>query len=97
MLSVSVAGDTITLTQITLGLPDHALAMQMAIRADGREHPIDSGSPDVLQALWINSRVLEATLKRGDRTVARGRYELSEDGATLTVSTANHIVVFQRA
>jgi hypothetical protein len=49
--------------------------MRMAIRVDGREHPLDFDSSDVLQALWINARVLEATLKRGDRTVARGRYE----------------------
>jgi hypothetical protein len=97
MLSVGVAGETITLTQVTLGAPGHEVAMKMTIRADGQDHPVQSGSPDVLQAWWTNSRVLEATLKRGDDTVVRGRYELSADGTTLTVSTAGHVLVFRRA
>ena len=97
MLSVAVAGETITLTQVTLGTPGHEVAMKMAIRADGQEHPVQSGSPDVLQACWTNPRVLDATLKRGDDTVVRGQYELSVDGTTLTVSTAGHVLVFRRA
>jgi hypothetical protein len=97
MLSLGVAGETITMTQVTLGMPGHELAMKMAIRADGQEHPIEPGSPEVLQARWINSHVLEATVKRGDQTVARGQYELSQDGATLTISTTDHVVVFERA
>jgi hypothetical protein len=71
--------------------------MQMAIRADGQEHRIESASPDILQARWIDSRVLEVILKRGDQYVARGQYELSADRATLTVSTTDHVVVFERA
>jgi hypothetical protein len=97
MLSLGVAGETITLTQVTLGGPGHELAMQMAIRADGQEHRIESGSPEVLQARWIDSRVLEVIVKRGRQTFARGQYELSEDGATLTISTNDHVVVFERA
>jgi hypothetical protein len=69
----------------------------MAIRADGQEHPLESSGGEVLQARWINARVLEMTVKKGGQTVARGQYELSEDGATLTVSTKEHVVVFERA
>jgi hypothetical protein len=97
MLSIGVAGETITLTQVALGRPGHESAMQMAIRADGQEHRIESASPDILQARWIDSRVLEVILKRGDQYVARGQYELSAYRATLTVSTTDHVVVFERA
>lgn len=70
--------------------------MRMAIRADGQEHRIESGSPEVLQARWIDSRVLEVIVKRDDQTVARGQYELSEDRVTLTISTTDHVMVFER-
>jgi len=96
MLSVDVAGDAIAFTEVWLDRLGHQLASRMTIRADGQEHPLDS-SGTVLQACWINARVLEVTVKRGDQTVGRGQYELSEDGATLTVSTTEHVVVVERA
>ena len=95
MLSVEVAGDVITFTEVWLDRLGHQLASRMTIRADGQEHPLDSGGT-VLQACWINARVLEVTVKRGDHTVGRGQYELSEDSATLTVSTTEHVIVFER-
>jgi hypothetical protein len=97
MLSVRVAGDVITMTHVALGRRGDESAMKMAIRADGQEHPLGPESEEVLQACWINARVLEVTVKRGDQTVGRGQYELSEDGTNLTVSTTEHVVVFERA
>jgi hypothetical protein len=95
-LSVDVAADVVTFTEFWLDRRGHELASRMAIRVDGQEHPLDSGGP-VVQACWINRRVLEVTVKRGDQTVGRGQYESSDDSATLTVSTTDHVVVFERA
>jgi hypothetical protein len=50
-----------------------------------------------VRACWLNARVLEVTLKRSDQIVGRGEYELSEDAASLTVSTPQNVVVFERA
>jgi hypothetical protein len=96
MLSVDVAGDVMTFTEVWLDRLGHELASRMTIRADGQEHPLDS-SGTVLQASWINARVLEVTVKRGNQTVGRGQYELSEDRTTLTASTTEHVLVFERA
>jgi hypothetical protein len=95
MLAVNAAGDVITFTSVWLGVQGQQLASRTTIRADGQEHPLDSSG--VVRACWINTRILELTLKTGDRPVGRGQYELSEDGTTLTVSTPEHVVVFERA
>jgi hypothetical protein len=95
-LSVAAAGDLLTMTHVTLGTGREA-AVRVAIRTDGREHSIDAGGTEVLQACWIGPRVLEMIAKRGGQTVARGEYALSEDGSTLTVSTTADVVVFERA
>ena len=96
LLSVNVAGDAITFTTVWLDLEGQQLASRTTIQADGQEHPLD-GSGTVVRACWINTLILEVTLKTSDQTVGRGQYQLSEDGATLTVSTPEHVVVFERA
>ena len=97
VMSVVVAGDVVTVTHVTLGPPGEALAQKMAIQADGQEHPLGNDGGAVLHARWINRRVLEMTVKRGGETLGQGRYEVSEDGAMLTVSTPEHVVVYERA
>jgi hypothetical protein len=52
--------------------------------ADGRNHPVDHGY--VLNAKWLSSRALETVINREDREVGRVKYEVSKDGATLTLS-----------
>ena len=51
---------------------------------------------DVLQARWINPRVLETVVTRGSELVGRGQYEVSEAGDLLTVSTTDRIVPVER-
>jgi hypothetical protein len=93
---VNAAGDVITFTSVWRDGQGQQLASRTTIRADGQERPLDP-SGTVVRACWISTRILEVILKTGDQTVGHGQYELSEDGATLTVSTSEHVVVFERA
>jgi hypothetical protein len=96
MLSVEIAGDVVTMTHVTFGQPGDESAMRMSIRADGREHRLEPGGVEVLQARWIDSRVLEMVVTRGTEAVGRGQYEVSEAGDLLTVSSTDRVVVFER-
>jgi hypothetical protein len=67
------------------------------VRAHGSER--DTGNGYVLVARWIGSRVLETIAKKDGAVVARGRYEVSPDGKTLTVGDAagDQVLVLNRA
>jgi hypothetical protein len=96
MLSVETVGDVITMTHVTFGQPGDESAMRMSIRADGRAYRIEPDAAEVLQARWINPRVLEVVVTRGPETVGRGQYEVSEAGDLLTVSTTDRVLIFER-
>jgi hypothetical protein len=90
---IKLAHDAVAvLPRIVLGLH---LAAAGCTPSAGRDHPTCCFFQSSL--FQPDARVLEMTMTKGDQTVARGQYELSDDGATLTVSTADHVVVFERA
>jgi hypothetical protein len=88
--------DLITLTQIAADPEGRESAMKMTIQADGQEHPVRFGNELRLQARWTDVRTLETILKHGQRIVSKGTYELSADGRSLVVSTADQRIVFER-
>jgi len=97
ILEFELAGDTITLTQISSDESGRAVAVKMTIRADGGEYPTPYGNGIVLQARWASPRTLEAAVKNGEHVLSHGTYEVSSDGRSLTFSTAGGLVAFDRS
>jgi hypothetical protein len=87
---------SLTLTQIAADAAGRESAVKMAIQIDGQDHPIKFGNDLVLRAKWTELGALETIVKQGERIVGKGMYEVSADGQSLIVSTAEHTVVFAR-
>jgi hypothetical protein len=72
--------------------------------ADGRTHP-DAAAPGVFATSTISPRGLEVTATKDGTPVGRASYEVSDDGGTLTATTAGtdasgrsfeQVIVFDR-
>jgi hypothetical protein len=96
VVEFELTDDIVTLTQIAADPTGRESAMKMTIRADGQEHPAQFGNELMLEATWTEARTLETIVKHGERIVSKGTYELSADGQSLVVSTADQRVVFER-
>lgn len=97
ILEFAAAGDTITITQVALDASGHEVAATMVLRADGQDHPSEYGSEQVVRSTWIRPHLLETEHKKGGRVLARGTYEVSEEGNTLSVSTKGQVIVLDRS
>jgi hypothetical protein len=96
LVEFEVTNDVVTLTQIVIDPSGRESAMKMVIQTDGQDHPVQTADGLMLQATWINPRTLETFAKRGDVVVSKGTYEVSPDGQSLVVSTAEERLVFAR-
>ena len=96
VVEFELTDDIVTLTHIAADPAGRASAMKMTIQADGQEHPAQFGNELMVQARWIEVRTLETIVKHGERIVSKGTYELSADGQSLVVSTADQRLVFER-
>ena len=64
------------------------------IVADGQEHPVGSGYS--LMAAWRNEHVLETLGRKDGEVIGRGRYEVADDGRTMTISSDEQTIVLDR-
>jgi hypothetical protein len=85
-LQFAVAGDSVTITHTGLGASGQAEHSVNTILANGSEVP-SGQSGYVVIARWLGTHILETVAKKDGRIVGQGRYEVSLDGTTLTVST----------
>jgi hypothetical protein len=88
--------EEIKLTQVGTDTAGHEIAIRTTICADGQEHPAPFGEGVRLKAFWTTSLRLDATLTTSDRTISRCSYEVSADGKSLVVSTAENRILFKR-
>ena len=96
VVEFDLADGALILTQIAADAAGRNMAMKMAIKADGLDHPIQFGDELTLQATWSGARTLETVVKRRDQIVATGTYEVAADGQSLVVSTSERRIVFER-
>jgi hypothetical protein len=96
ILKVAAAGDIITITQVALDASGREVAATMALRADGLDHPSERGG-QIVRSTWIRPDVLQVEHKQGPHVLARGTYEVSQEGSTLSVSMQEQVIVFDRA
>ena len=96
VVEFQLSGEEIKLTQVATDTTGHEIAITTIICADGHEHPVPFGEGIRLKALWTTSLMLEATFTATDRTLSRWSYEVSPDGRSLVISTAEQRIVFKR-
>ena len=94
-LEIVVSGDAVTFTNVVVDTSGHEERGTHTILVDGSAHPPgDTGR--ALIARWLGSHVLEAVEAKDGQVVGRGTYEVSADGATMTISSAEQVVVLER-
>jgi hypothetical protein len=95
-LEFTVDGDRVTILNIVLDDSGHEETGSNTILVDGSEHPSEERSGYVLTARWHGARVLETEAKKDGQKVGWGRYEVSDDGKTLTISGDDQVIVLDR-
>jgi hypothetical protein len=83
-LNISIAGEHATFAFVSVDPRGEERRGEPSIIIDGHHHATDYGVGYV--AKWLGSRVLEVTATKEGRATGRGRYEVSPNGRTLTVS-----------
>ena len=90
----AVVGDAVTVTHTGVDASGQAERSQHTILADGQAHTSEHGSGYV--ARWLGSHTLEVEATKDGQIVDRGRYEVSADGQTLTISGGEQLIVLER-
>jgi hypothetical protein len=93
-LRVDVDGDLVTIADVVVDASGRAAAGEHTVRADGVERLAANGY--ALTATWRGPRVLETVATKDGAVVGRGTYAVSDDGATLTVTTDEQLLVLDR-
>jgi hypothetical protein len=96
MLEFGMAGGTITMTQVVVDPSGHHIAIKLAIRIDGTRQPVRFGQGLILEARLAESQRLDAVIRNGEHIVSQGTYDVSADRRTLTFTTSETQMVFDR-
>jgi hypothetical protein len=96
VVEFQVSGEEIHLTQVAADTTGHEIAITTTIRADGHEHPVPFGEGVRLKALWATPLRLEAMFTMSEQKMSAWSYEVTPDGKSLFISTANDRIVFKR-
>ena len=96
MLEFGVAGDIVTITDVVIDAEGREAHGKNTILADSVEHSSEERNGYVLMARWRGQHVLETEAKKDDQIVGWGRYEVSDDGKTLTISGDEQMIVLDR-
>ena len=92
----AIAGDEVTITDTFVdehGRPSRGVN---TLRVDGIQRPMDHGF--AMLVAWHGPSCLEAIVTRDREPVSRVRYQVSEDGTTLTISdaAAEQVIVLEK-
>jgi hypothetical protein len=95
-LQFSVTGNTVTISDIVVDASGREEHGENTILADGKEHASEERNGYVLMASWRGSHVLETVAQKDGQVVGWGKYEVSDDGKTLTISGDEQMIVLDR-
>jgi hypothetical protein len=99
-----VEGQTVSLKYDGVNASGQAEEGARTFEADGQAHP-DAAAPGVLATSTISPRGLDVSASKDGAPVGRASYEVSDDGGTLTATTAGtdaggrsfeQVIVFDR-
>ena len=104
-LRFDVDGDSVTLTHGGINASGHEESGVTTLLADGKEHALPEAPAMLVTTRWLDSRVLETVVRKDGEIAARGVYEVSADGKTLTATVSGtdaggrdfqQVIVFDR-
>lgn len=83
--TIEVEGDRIQISEESMQASGDIQTVTVDAAFDGAAHPI-SGSPTVDAAIYklVDERTMEVVFKKGGKVVAKERFVVAEDGATMT-------------
>jgi hypothetical protein len=90
----AVDGDILVVTHSFVHEDGREHHDDQVVRADGISHNTNNGY--ALTTTWQGPRVLEVVSTRHGEEVGRGRYEVSADGDTLTITNKEQHIVLDR-
>lgn len=93
-IQFAVAGDTVTIADVVVSESGQEEHGKNTVHADGRERVFDHGY--TVTARWNGVHVLETVAKKDGQVVGWGKYEVSPDGNTLTISGDQQLIVLDR-
>jgi hypothetical protein len=105
-LRFAVSGDTVTLIHGGVNMAGKEESGTTVLEADGLEHPVPQAPGVVVVTRWVGTHTLETEGRVNGRPAGKGKYEVSEDGTTLTATVAGtdasgaafeQVIVFDRA
>lgn len=80
-------GEGIKVTVKTIAADGHSTTVLIAANYDGKDYPVTGSSDyDAIALTKKNDRISEAALMHGVRVIATSTREISEDGATMTIT-----------
>jgi hypothetical protein len=94
-LQFTVEDNILTIIDVVVDESGREHRSKNTMLVDGREHR--SENEYVLTARWRGSHILETEAKKHGQGVGWGRYEISEDGQTLTISGDKQSIVLDRS
>ena len=97
MIEFKVDGNTLTIIDAVIDESGHEVTANNTILVDGNEHPSENGNGYVLVAKWNGPRVIETSATKDGLDVGWGKYEVSKDGNTLTISGDEQVIVLDRS
>jgi hypothetical protein len=89
-----VDGPRVTITDDVVGPDGRTEHGKHTIVVDGHERPAGSGYS--LTAAWRNPHVLETIGRKDGEVIGRGRYEVTDDGTTMTISSDQQTIILDR-
>jgi len=97
MIEFKVDGNIVTIIDAVIDESGHEVTANNTILVDGNEHPSENGNGYVLVAKWNGPRVIETSATKDGLDVGWGKYEVSKDGKTLTISGDEQMIVLDRS
>ena len=95
-LQFSVDNNTVTIGDVVVDESGQVETDKHTIMVDGIEHPSEQANGYSLIARWRGSRILETLAIKDGNQVGWGKYEVSEDDKTMTISGDEQVIVLDR-
>ena len=97
ILEFAVDGDRVTIIDVVVDESGREQQGKNTILVDSKEHGSESGNGYILVAKWNGPHVIETEAKKDGQVAGWGKYEVSEDGKTLTISGDEQMIVLDRS
>ncbi|HET9905181.1 MAG TPA: hypothetical protein VFQ23_01025 [Anaerolineales bacterium] len=91
-----VDNNTVTIIDVVIDESGQEVTGKNTLRVDGVEYATENGSGYVLTAKWKGPHIIETEARKEGQVAGWGRYEVSDDGQTLTISGEEQKIILNR-